>query len=119
MEYGLLVQVDVGNFLRFKSCVLYTELDNPGRPLINVEVEAHVTQPELRISEVSIYCVSSYVYFVNKHISICTTQMYIAKANVPSTTRICYVHIVDNTTILLGAQNLYCDYFVSTCKRKL
>lgn len=45
--------VDVGNFLRFKSCILYTELDNPARPLINVEVVAHVTRPELRISEVS------------------------------------------------------------------
>ncbi|KAB8576235.1 hypothetical protein FH972_025763 [Carpinus fangiana] len=45
--------VDVGNFLRFKSCVLYTELENPAEPLINVEVVAHVTRPELRSSEVS------------------------------------------------------------------
>ncbi|KAK3204724.1 hypothetical protein Dsin_018770 [Dipteronia sinensis] len=45
--------VDVGNFLRFKSYVLYTELENPARPLINVEVIAHVTRPELRTSEVS------------------------------------------------------------------
>ncbi|KAB1218158.1 Acyl-coenzyme A thioesterase 9, mitochondrial [Morella rubra] len=45
--------VDVGNFLRFKSCVLYTELENPAVPLINVEVVAHVTRPELRSSEVS------------------------------------------------------------------
>ncbi|XVF29620.1 hypothetical protein REPUB_Repub15cG0137600 [Reevesia pubescens] len=45
--------VDVGNFLRFKSCVLYTELENPLKPLINVEVVAHVTRPELRCSEVS------------------------------------------------------------------
>lgn len=45
--------VDVGNFLRLKSCVLYTELENPARPLINVEVVAHVTSPELRASEVS------------------------------------------------------------------
>lgn len=45
--------VDVGNFLRFKSCVLYTELENPKQPLINVEVVAHVTRPELRSSEVS------------------------------------------------------------------
>ncbi|BFG40364.1 hypothetical protein CerSpe_266380 [Prunus speciosa] len=45
--------VDVGNFLRLKSCVLYTELENPAEPLINVEVVAHVTQPELRSSEVS------------------------------------------------------------------
>lgn len=45
--------VDVGNFLRFKSCVLYTELENPQKPLINVEVVAHVTRPEKRVSEVS------------------------------------------------------------------
>ncbi|KAL1826990.1 hypothetical protein ACET3Z_005402 [Daucus carota] len=45
--------VDVGNFLRFKSCVLYTELQNPEKPLINVEVVAHVTRPEKRVSEVS------------------------------------------------------------------
>lgn len=50
---SLLMQVDVGNFLRFKSCVLYTELENPAVPLINVEVDAHVTRPELRSSEVS------------------------------------------------------------------
>ncbi|RXH97917.1 hypothetical protein DVH24_010242 [Malus domestica] len=45
--------VDVGDFLRFKSCVLYTEVHNPDRPLINIEVVAHVTRPELRSSEVS------------------------------------------------------------------
>ncbi|KAL5731842.1 Acyl-coenzyme A thioesterase 2 [Ranunculus cassubicifolius] len=45
--------VDVGDFLRFKSCVLYTELENPEQPLINVEIVAHVTRPELRTSEVS------------------------------------------------------------------
>ncbi|KAK3420759.1 hypothetical protein EUGRSUZ_G01596 [Eucalyptus grandis] len=45
--------VDVGNFLRLKCCVLYTELDNPDEPLINVEVVAHVMRPELRSSEVS------------------------------------------------------------------
>ncbi|XP_010242486.1 PREDICTED: acyl-coenzyme A thioesterase 9, mitochondrial-like isoform X2 [Nelumbo nucifera] len=45
--------VDVGDFLRLKSCVLYTELDNPELPLINIEVVAHVTRPELRSSEVS------------------------------------------------------------------
>ncbi|CAK8577595.1 unnamed protein product [Lathyrus sativus] len=45
--------VDVGNFLRLKSCVLYTELENPARPLLNAEVIAHVTKPELRTSEVS------------------------------------------------------------------
>ncbi|XP_057772650.1 acyl-coenzyme A thioesterase 2, chloroplastic-like [Salvia miltiorrhiza] len=45
--------VDVGDFLRFKSCVLYTEAENSGRPLIHVEVVAHVTRPELRSSEVS------------------------------------------------------------------
>lgn len=36
-----------------KSCVLYTELQDPVQPLINVEVVAHVTRPELRSSEVS------------------------------------------------------------------
>ncbi|KAL3352375.1 hypothetical protein AABB24_020419 [Solanum stoloniferum] len=45
--------VDVGNFLRLKSCVLYTELENLSKPLINVEVVAHVMRPELRSSEVS------------------------------------------------------------------
>ncbi|KAG8057431.1 hypothetical protein GUJ93_ZPchr0002g25021 [Zizania palustris] len=45
--------VDVGDFLRFKSCVLYTQLHNPEQPLVNVEVVAHVTRPELRRSEVS------------------------------------------------------------------
>ena len=49
----LLMQVDVGNFLRVKSCVLYTELENPDKPMINVEVVAHVTRPEFRSSEVS------------------------------------------------------------------
>ncbi|KAL1188012.1 Acyl-coenzyme A thioesterase 4 [Cardamine amara subsp. amara] len=45
--------VDVGNFLRFKSRVLYTEAINSAEPLINIEVIAHVTSPELRSSEVS------------------------------------------------------------------
>ncbi|XP_023513828.1 acyl-coenzyme A thioesterase 9, mitochondrial-like [Cucurbita pepo subsp. pepo] len=45
--------VDVGDFVRFTSCILYTELDNPDQPLINVEVVAHVTRPEIRCSEVS------------------------------------------------------------------
>ncbi|XP_024989839.1 acyl-coenzyme A thioesterase 9, mitochondrial-like isoform X3 [Cynara cardunculus var. scolymus] len=45
--------VDVGNFLCLKSCVLYTQLENPMEPLINVEVVAHVTRPELRSAEVS------------------------------------------------------------------
>ncbi|KAF3434939.1 hypothetical protein FNV43_RR22026 [Rhamnella rubrinervis] len=45
--------VDVGDFLRLKSCVLYTELENPDQPLINIEVVAHVTRPELRSSEIS------------------------------------------------------------------
>ncbi|GAB4830378.1 Acyl-coenzyme A thioesterase 2, chloroplastic [Ancistrocladus abbreviatus] len=45
--------LDVGDFVRLKSCVLYTELDNPEHPLINVEVVAHVTRPEIRSSEVS------------------------------------------------------------------
>ncbi|KAL6142835.1 hypothetical protein ACLB2K_061111 [Fragaria x ananassa] len=39
--------VDIGDFLRFKSCVLYTEV-NPDQPLITIEVVAHVTRPELR-----------------------------------------------------------------------
>nr|KYP40397.1 hypothetical protein KK1_038265 [Cajanus cajan] len=45
--------VDVGNFLRLKSCVLYTERENTAEPLVNVEVVAHVTKPEHRLSEVS------------------------------------------------------------------
>ncbi|GAB2265464.1 Acyl-coenzyme A thioesterase 4, mitochondrial [Dionaea muscipula] len=45
--------VDVGDFLRFKSSVLYTEIENPAKPLVNVEVVAHVTRPELRSCEVS------------------------------------------------------------------
>eukprot|EP00261_Vitis_vinifera_P001219 XP_002264355.2 PREDICTED: acyl-coenzyme A thioesterase 9, mitochondrial isoform X1 [Vitis vinifera] len=45
--------VDVGDFLHFKSCVLFTQLENPEQPLINIEVVAHVTRPELRSSEVS------------------------------------------------------------------
>ncbi|KAI3795008.1 hypothetical protein L1987_37651 [Smallanthus sonchifolius] len=35
------------------SRVLYTELENPEQPLINIEVVAHVTRPELRTAEVS------------------------------------------------------------------
>lgn len=53
LQYFSLMQVDVGNFLRFKSCILYTELEDPAKPMINVEVVAHVTRPELRSSEVS------------------------------------------------------------------
>ncbi|ESQ32478.1 hypothetical protein EUTSA_v10004228mg [Eutrema salsugineum] len=45
--------VDVGDFLRFKSCVLYTQLDKLDCPLISIEVVAHVTSPEIRSSEVS------------------------------------------------------------------
>lgn len=45
--------VDVGDFLRIKSCVLYTEHEDSEKPLINIEVVAHVTRPELRSSEVS------------------------------------------------------------------
>ncbi|KAI4304151.1 hypothetical protein MLD38_039701 [Melastoma candidum] len=45
--------VDVGNFLRLHSCVLYTELDDPAQPHINIEVVAYVTRPEIRSSEVS------------------------------------------------------------------
>lgn len=52
-EDMLVEQVDIGDFLRFKSCVLYTEVENPEQPLIYVEVVAHVTRPEMRSSEVS------------------------------------------------------------------
>ncbi|KAG0575402.1 hypothetical protein M758_5G001900 [Ceratodon purpureus] len=45
--------VDVGDFLRLKSCVLYTETEYLEQPRIHVEVIAHVTQPELKSSEVS------------------------------------------------------------------
>ncbi|CDY70798.1 BnaCnng69840D [Brassica napus] len=45
--------VDVGNFLRLKSRILYTEATSSAEPLINIEVVAHVTSPELRSSEVS------------------------------------------------------------------
>ncbi|KAM3289286.1 acyl-coenzyme A thioesterase 2, chloroplastic [Capsicum chacoense] len=45
--------VDVGDFLHLKSCVLYTQVENSSRPLINVEVIAHVTQPQNHSSEVS------------------------------------------------------------------
>ncbi|CAM6026516.1 unnamed protein product [Sphagnum balticum] len=45
--------VDVGNLLRFKACVLYTEIERADRPLIHIEVVAYVTQPEVRSSEVS------------------------------------------------------------------
>lgn len=51
--FYLMMQVDVGNFLRLKSCVLYTEVENLAEPLVNVEVIAHVTKPELRSSEVN------------------------------------------------------------------
>ena len=53
ITFDFLMQVDVGNFLRLKSCVLYMELENMDQPLINVEVVAHVTRPEFRSSEVS------------------------------------------------------------------
>ncbi|KAI4329921.1 hypothetical protein MLD38_028251 [Melastoma candidum] len=45
--------VDVGDFLRLSSCVLYTRLEKLDEPLINVEVVAHVARPEMRTSEVS------------------------------------------------------------------
>lgn len=50
-----MMQVDVGNFLRFKSRILYTEANSSAEPLINIEVVAHVTSPELRSSEVSVH----------------------------------------------------------------
>ncbi len=49
------LQVDVGDLLRFKACVLYTETENVEQPLIHIEVVAHVTQPENRSSEVCSY----------------------------------------------------------------
>ncbi|XP_055822027.1 acyl-coenzyme A thioesterase 4, mitochondrial-like [Solanum dulcamara] len=45
--------VNVGDFLHLKSCVLYTQVENSSRPLITVEVVAHVTQPQDLSSEVS------------------------------------------------------------------
>ncbi|URE45563.1 thioesterase [Musa troglodytarum] len=45
--------VDLRDFLRLKSCVLYTQLDSPAQSLINVEVVAYVMRPELRTSEIS------------------------------------------------------------------
>ena len=35
--------------------MLYSELEYPAEPLINVEVVAHVTRPEFRRSEVSFF----------------------------------------------------------------
>ncbi|KAL6506302.1 Acyl-coenzyme A thioesterase 2, chloroplastic [Orobanche gracilis] len=56
--------VDVGDFLRLKSCVLYTECENSEQPLINVEVVAHVTRPEFRSSEIpGWFYVSNRFYF--------------------------------------------------------
>lgn len=51
-HFVLDLQVDVGDLLRFKACVLYTESERADRPLIHVEVVAYVTQPELKCSEV-------------------------------------------------------------------
>ncbi|GBG77596.1 hypothetical protein CBR_g24043 [Chara braunii] len=47
--------VDVGDLLRLKGCVLYTEKrDDPSLgPLIRVQVVAYITKPEKRSSEVS------------------------------------------------------------------
>lgn len=44
--------VDIGDLLRFKACVLYTETEG-AQPRMHVEVIAYVTQPELRKSEIS------------------------------------------------------------------
>lgn len=49
------MQVDVGDLLHLKSCVLYTQVENSSTPLIHVEVVAHVTQPQDLSSEVSTY----------------------------------------------------------------
>jgi acyl-coenzyme A thioesterase 9 len=43
--------VDIGNLLRFKSCVLYS--DSTNNPTVYVEVLCHVTKPEHRMSELS------------------------------------------------------------------
>ncbi|KAK9265607.1 hypothetical protein L1049_010777 [Liquidambar formosana] len=72
--------VDVGNFLRFKSCVLYTELENPVQPLINVEVVAHVTRPELRSSEVS----NTFYFTFSVRPEAMTDELHIRKV-VPAT----------------------------------
>ncbi|NP_001333766.1 thioesterase superfamily protein [Solanum lycopersicum] len=50
---NFLKPVDAGDFLHLKSCVIYTQFENSSRPLINVEVLAHVTQPQDLSSEVS------------------------------------------------------------------
>ncbi|KAI9178333.1 hypothetical protein LWI28_025231 [Acer negundo] len=44
--------VDVGDFCVLSLCFVY-KLENPDQPLINIEVVAHVTRPEIRSSEVS------------------------------------------------------------------
>lgn len=54
------MQVDAGDFLHLKSCVIYTQFENSSRPLINVEVLAHVTQPQDLSSEV---CTISYIEY--------------------------------------------------------
>ncbi|XP_039167155.1 uncharacterized protein LOC120292791 [Eucalyptus grandis] len=55
-------KADVGNFLCLKCCVLYTELNNPDEPLINVQVVADVMQPELWSSEVLV-AHACYIFF--------------------------------------------------------
>lgn len=70
----LSTQVDVGNFLRFKSCVLYTELENPEKPLINVEVVAHVTRPEKRVSEVSMFLLNQVCGILQKSVACLDSQ---------------------------------------------
>lgn len=57
------LQVDVGDLLRFKACVLYTETDQNGDPLIHIEVVAHVIQPEVQSSEVRLNCQVVDLYF--------------------------------------------------------
>lgn len=73
--------VDVGDFLRFKSCVLYTELDDPRQPLINVEVVAHVTRPELRTSEVS----NTFYFTFTLHSEVATEPGFTARKVLPAT----------------------------------
>ncbi|KAL5562263.1 hypothetical protein UlMin_032010 [Ulmus minor] len=51
-------RVEVGDFVRFRSCVLYTKLENPDQPLINVEVIAYITRPEQRFVSNTFYTFS-------------------------------------------------------------
>ncbi|KVI08165.1 hypothetical protein Ccrd_013464 [Cynara cardunculus var. scolymus] len=73
------LEVDHVDFLK-PSCVLYTELENPEEPLINVEVVAHVTRPELRSAEIS-----NKFYFTFTTCSNMTTNGLKIRSVVPAT----------------------------------